>query len=94
MSENTKLENKCIVVGEKEYRLTIKREYREVFGLRMVYVAYLSDVESQFASSFVFTDINQLEKGLRPWIIKSDMLNNPESRVFESLKEWDGVIEV
>lgn len=92
MSETKLLENKHIIVGKRNYRLTIKKKdmfYGDVIG----YKAYLSDVDSKYTNDKTFTTINALELGLKAWIMESDMLNNPETRVFEELKQWDGVIE-
>lgn len=85
------LENKYIVVDDNQYRLTIEQEYRRKIG-RVAYVAYLSDVNSQYTTSAVFVSIKDLENELRKWIIKADGFNNPEARVFETIRRWDGVI--
>ncbi len=93
MSEQVKLENKHIAVGSNNYRLTIakkKSRYTHHFG----YKAFLSDVNSQYTNSAFFLDVDDLEKGLRAWIIKADMLNDPETAVFKQLAEWDGVIDI
>ena len=87
------LENKHISIGENKYRLTIEKKrlpYTDVIG----YVAYLSDIDSQYTNQRSFDTVQRLEKGLKAWIIESDMLNNPESAVFQQLKDWDGVINI
>ena len=88
------LENKQITIGNRQYRLTIKKEMRYVYGTRNVYVCYLSDVDSQFTVNKVFKDVEELEKGLRVWIMQSDILNDPEARIFKQLEKWDGVINI
>lgn len=85
------LENKHIIIGDNSYRLTIAKELSARLS-KGVYVAFLSDVNSQFSISATFFSIGNLEKELRGWIIKSDTLNNPEARVFETIRRWDGVI--
>ena len=94
MSGKTMLENKQITIGDRRYRLTIKKEIRYAYGTRNVYVCYLSDVDSQFTTNKIFKSLEELERDLRVWIVQSNMLNNPESRIFEKLKRWDGVIEL
>ena len=94
MSEKTMLENKQITIGNRQYRLTIKKEVRYAYGERFMYVGYLSDVESQFTVNKVFKDVEELEKGLRVWIMQSDILNDPEARIFKRLEKWDGVVHL
>lgn len=86
------LENKHIIIGENQYRLTIEKKrlpYKSVIG----YVAYLSDVDSPYSNQRTFETIRQLEAGLNAWIIESDLLNDPEKAVIQQLHDWDGVIE-
>jgi len=87
------LENKQITIGNRQYRLTIKKEIRYAYGTRNVYVCYLSDVDSQFSISRVFGNLKQLERGLELWIVEADIFNDPESRVFKKIEQWDGVIK-
>lgn len=93
MIEVVKLENKQIIIGEKEYRLTITKKRLQYTGI-IGYRAFLSDVNSQYTHTKSFDNANQLNKGLRAWIIQADILNDPESRVFEELQRWDGVINI
>lgn len=96
MKEEMIIENKHIRVGEKEYRLHVTRvdiDYTTSIGKSVGYIAYLLDVNSEFHMNSKFNSIEKLEKGLRAWIIKADMLNDPEGRVFEEIRRWDGVIE-
>lgn len=90
---DTKLENKHIEIGSNNYRLTIKKK-KSIYTHHFGYKAFLSDMNSQYTNSAFFLDIGDLEKGLRAWIIKADMLNNPESAIFQQLEEWDGVINI
>lgn len=94
MSGKMMLKNKQIMIGNRQYRLTIKKEIRYAYGERSVYVSYLSDVDSQFTVNKVFKNVDELEKRLISWIIQADALNDPENRVFEKLERWDGVINV
>lgn len=91
MSKVTMIENKQIIVGDNEYRLTIKRE-RLPYGNNIGFKAYLSDINSQFTASRNFSNLQELEVGLQEWIARSDTLNNPEARVFEHIRQWDGVV--
>lgn len=87
------LENKHIVIGENQYRLTIEKKrlpYTGVIG----YVGYLSDIDSQYTNQRAFDTVQHLEAGLRTWIKESNLLNNPERSVIQQLQDWDGVIEV
>ena len=93
MSGKTMLENKRVLIDDREYRLTIKKEIRYAYGTRNVYVCYLSDVDSQFSISRVFGNLKQLERGLELWIVEADIFNDPESRVFKKIEQWDGVIK-
>ena len=88
----TMLENKHIEVGSNNYRLTINKEVSRG-GRFCFYKAYLSDVNSQFTASMIFKNIRELEAELKAWIVEADMLNNPETRVFEQIRRWDGVIQ-
>ena len=87
------LENKRIVVGEEEYRLTIKRKLART-GRFYFYKAYLSDINSQFTTEKTFHNLTELKDDLRNWIIRANHMNDPEERLFEDLRRWDGVIEV
>lgn len=92
MSNKTMLENKQIIVGDNEYRLTIFKGLNISNSHPTVYKAHLSDVNSQFTASRKFSNLQELEVGLQEWIARSDSLNNPEVRVFEHIRQWDGVV--
>lgn len=91
--ERVMLENKQIVIGDKEYRLTIEKE-RLPYTSEIGFKAYLSDVNSQYTNEKYFKSTSHLEKDLKNWIIQSDLLNNPETRFFNTLKDWDGVVHI
>jgi len=83
--EETMIENKHITVGSNSYKLTIIKR-------REVYTAYLSDLNSQFSTRRIFNKSELRPSVLEGWIEESDHMNNPETRFFESLKQWDGVV--
>ena len=82
------LENKQIIIGDNEYRLTIEKD-----GFNHYY-AYLSDFNSPYTEEAEFYGIYQLKKKLKGWIIGAHLNNNQEKKLFEKLNEWDGVLEV
>lgn len=87
------IENKHIQIGDNSYRLTIEKK-RLPYSGTIGYVAYLSDVDSQFTTNKIFKSLEELERELRVWIMQSDILNDPEARIFKQLEKWDGVINV
>ena len=86
------IENKHIQIGDNSYRLTIEKK-RLPYSGAIGYVAYLSDVNSQYTNQRAFNTVQELMNGLNAWIISSDILNSPESSFFQQLKDWDGVIK-
>jgi len=88
MSEEIMLENKQVLIGESEYRLSIIKTLKES------YEAHLSDVNSQFSVERTFNSLLEIENKLMSWMKGMNSYNNPEVRVFEELRRWDGVIEV
>lgn len=93
MSEKIMIENKRIQVGDNQYRLSIEKT-KLPFTVDLGYVVYLSDVNSQFSTEGKFFSAKQINDNLNEWLIQADLLNDPETRIFQQLEEWDGVVRI
>ncbi|MEI3596882.1 MULTISPECIES: hypothetical protein [unclassified Oceanobacillus] len=86
MSEQIMLENKRILIGGNEYRLSI------IKNIEQCYEAHLSDVNSQFTAKIRFYALKEVENKLMDWLRAMNAQNDPELRVFDTIKKWDGVV--
>lgn len=86
MSEKMMIENKRILISGNEYRLSILKTFEKS------YEAHLSDVNSQFTAETKFSSLKEIERLLISWLRDVNALNDPESRVFDTIKKWNGVV--
>lgn len=86
MSEQIMLENKRILIGGNEYRLSI------IKNIEQCYEAHLSDVNSHFTAEGRFYALKEVESELMDWLRAMNAQNDPELRVFDTIKKWDGVV--
>lgn len=92
MSAITMLENKHVVLGKRSYRLSVERHVSE-HTKDPYYMAYLSDVDSQYTSDKLFYDINSIKYGLMEWLEEAHSNNvGDETKFFDQLKSWNGVV--
>lgn len=86
------LENKQVILGDRIYRLTIEKE-RQAYAKEPHYIAYLSDINSQFASDKLFYDIESIKGGLMEWLTEAHSNNvGEETKLFDQLRRWNGVV--